>query len=100
MVSGSSIASSLAGKNYYTVAVLPTTSTSSDSNRLALAAQYGKYAHATVTGTTMKYEYDQASSTVWGMPRSVVEAGLADVVVPLNRIADAVAREIRQRQGV
>ena len=63
-VSGSSIASSLAGKDYYTVAVLPTSAASSDSDRLALAAQFGKYAHATVTGTSMKYEYDQASSTV------------------------------------
>jgi two-component system chemotaxis response regulator CheB len=42
---------------------------------------------------------DEASSTVWGMPRSIVEAGLADTVVPLGRIADTVAREIRQRQG-
>jgi two-component system chemotaxis response regulator CheB len=29
---------------------------------------------------------DEASSTVWGMPRAVIEAGLADLVVPLNRI--------------
>ncbi len=42
---------------------------------------------------------DQASSTVWGMPRSVVEAGLADTVVPLSRIAETVAREVRERQG-
>jgi two-component system chemotaxis response regulator CheB len=42
---------------------------------------------------------DQATSTVWGMPRSVVEAGLADVVLPLGNIADGVAREIRDRQG-
>jgi two-component system chemotaxis response regulator CheB len=34
---------------------------------------------------------DQASSTVWGMPGSVVEAGLADKVLPLDRIADAIA---------
>jgi two-component system, chemotaxis family, protein-glutamate methylesterase/glutaminase len=33
---------------------------------------------------------DQASSTVWGMPGSVVEAGLADKVLPLDRIADAI----------
>jgi len=42
---------------------------------------------------------DQATSTVWGMPRSVVEAGLADAVLPMGLIADAVAREIRDRQG-
>jgi two-component system, chemotaxis family, protein-glutamate methylesterase/glutaminase len=34
---------------------------------------------------------DQASSTVWGMPGSVVEAGLADRVLPLDRIAEAIA---------
>jgi two-component system chemotaxis response regulator CheB len=34
---------------------------------------------------------DQASSTVWGMPGSVVEAGLADAVLPLDRMAGAIA---------
>jgi two-component system chemotaxis response regulator CheB len=29
---------------------------------------------------------DEASSAIWGMPRAVIEAGLADLVVPLNRI--------------
>jgi two-component system, chemotaxis family, protein-glutamate methylesterase/glutaminase len=33
---------------------------------------------------------DEASSVVWGMPGSVVEAGLADEVLPLERIAAAV----------
>jgi len=42
---------------------------------------------------------DEATSTVWGMPRSVVEAGLADTVQPLNRIAEVVQREIRNRLG-
>jgi two-component system chemotaxis response regulator CheB len=30
---------------------------------------------------------DEASSIVWGMPGYVVRAGLADAVVPLDRIA-------------
>ena len=34
---------------------------------------------------------DQASSVVWGMPGSAVEAGVVDEVHPLNRIAAAVA---------
>jgi two-component system chemotaxis response regulator CheB len=34
---------------------------------------------------------DQATSVVWGMPGAVVEAGLADVVAPLDRIGDALA---------
>lgn len=30
---------------------------------------------------------DQASSVVWGMPRAIVDAGLADQVLPLNSVA-------------
>jgi two-component system chemotaxis response regulator CheB len=30
---------------------------------------------------------DQESSTVWGMPKAVIHAGLADEVVPLSQIA-------------
>lgn len=33
---------------------------------------------------------DEASSVVWGMPGAVVHAGLADQVLPLDRIAEAV----------
>jgi two-component system chemotaxis response regulator CheB len=33
---------------------------------------------------------DEATSVVWGMPGSVVAAGLADAVLPLDRIAKAV----------
>jgi endoglucanase Acf2 len=63
-VAGSSLTSTLAGKSYYTVAVLPTTAGSTDSERVALATQFGVYAYATVTGTTLSYRYDQPSSTV------------------------------------
>ncbi len=38
---------------------------------------------------------DEASSVVWGMPGSVAHAGLADAVLPLDRIAE----EIIQRVG-
>lgn len=34
---------------------------------------------------------DQESSVVWGMPRSVVVAGLADAVLPVSEIAPVVA---------
>ena len=37
---------------------------------------------------------DEATSVVWGMPGSAVEAGLADEVVPVDRIARAVAAVI------
>ena len=35
---------------------------------------------------------DEATSVVWGMPGSAVEVGVADEVVPLGAIADAVAQ--------
>ncbi|MGY1594747.1 chemotaxis response regulator protein-glutamate methylesterase [Geodermatophilus sp. SYSU D00708] len=37
---------------------------------------------------------DQATSVVWGMPGAVASAGLADEVLPLDRIADAVLRRL------
>jgi two-component system chemotaxis response regulator CheB len=37
---------------------------------------------------------DEASSVVWGMPGAVVGAGLADVVVALDRIAAAVLTRV------
>lgn len=39
---------------------------------------------------------DEATSTVWGMPGSVSKAGLADQVLPLERIADVVMRSTRK----
>ncbi len=35
---------------------------------------------------------DEASSVVWGMPGHVVQAGLADEVVPLDRVTAAIMR--------
>jgi len=40
----------------------------------------------------MVFAQDRDSSTVWGMPGSVVEAGLADRILPLERMADAIAQ--------
>lgn len=42
---------------------------------------------------------DEASSVVWGMPGSAVEAGLADDVLPLGEIAAAVASLVSRNQG-
>lgn len=39
---------------------------------------------------------DESTCVVWGMPRSVVEAGAADVVVPLPQMATAIERAVRQ----
>jgi two-component system, chemotaxis family, protein-glutamate methylesterase/glutaminase len=38
---------------------------------------------------------DRQSSVVWGMPGSVIEAGLADMVLPLNRIGPEIARRLK-----
>jgi two-component system chemotaxis response regulator CheB len=35
---------------------------------------------------------DEPSSVVWGMPRSAVESGLTDLVLPLGQIAAAVCK--------
>ncbi len=43
---------------------------------------------------------DEASSVVWGMPGAVVNAGLADVVLPLNRIADEIIRQTQMGRSV
>jgi two-component system chemotaxis response regulator CheB len=37
---------------------------------------------------------DEVSSVVWGMPGAVVAAGLADVVLPLNRIASCLTSRL------
>jgi two-component system, chemotaxis family, protein-glutamate methylesterase/glutaminase len=42
---------------------------------------------------------DEASSVVWGMPGSVVAAGLADAVLPLGQIAGAVRALVAGRGG-
>jgi two-component system, chemotaxis family, protein-glutamate methylesterase/glutaminase len=38
---------------------------------------------------------DEATSVVWGMPGHVAEAGLADEILPLDRIADAILGRVR-----
>ena len=37
---------------------------------------------------------DQATSVVWGMPGAVAQAGLADEVLPLDRVAEAITRHL------
>lgn len=38
---------------------------------------------------------DEASSVVWGMPRAVTEAGLADQILPLSEIAGEINRRVQ-----
>ncbi|MET1004376.1 MAG: glycosyl hydrolase [Propionibacteriaceae bacterium] len=63
-VSGTTIKSSLVGKTYFSVAVLPTKKSSTDTERLALATSFGKYAYAAVTGTTLSYSYNPKTGNV------------------------------------
>ncbi len=63
-VSGGKIVSALGGKTYFSVAVLPTTSSSTNAQRVSLATSYGRYAYAAVTGTTLAYTYDPKTGTV------------------------------------
>jgi two-component system, chemotaxis family, protein-glutamate methylesterase/glutaminase len=44
---------------------------------------------------------DESTCVVWGMPRSVAEAGLADKIIPLPRIAQSVVETLQEQiQGV
>jgi endoglucanase Acf2 len=61
-VSGSAITSNLAGRGYFTVAVLP--GTSSDAARASLADSYGQVAHNHITGTKVTWNYDESASVV------------------------------------
>ena len=40
---------------------------------------------------------DEATSVVWGMPRAVIEAGLADTVLPINAVSTELLRRINTR---
>ena len=42
---------------------------------------------------------DEATSVVWGMPGSVVQAGLAHAVLPLSQIATEIMRKVRAGQA-
>jgi two-component system chemotaxis response regulator CheB len=43
---------------------------------------------------------DEATCVVWGMPRAVVERGLAHRVVPLDGMAQAIASATAAQPGV
>ena len=61
---GTTITSTLAGKSYFTVAVLPTTAASTNARPDRPGRRLRPYAHAHVTGTSMYYSYDAASGDV------------------------------------
>ncbi|MFI6762514.1 glycosyl hydrolase [Micromonospora sp. NPDC050417] len=63
-VSGNTVTSTLAGRGYFSVAVLPTTPSSPAADRTALLASYGQYAHAHVTGTRVSWGFNPSTSMV------------------------------------
>ncbi|GIF73991.1 glycosyl hydrolase [Asanoa siamensis] len=63
-VSGTTITSTLAGRGYLSVALLPTTTSTPAAERTALADSYATYAHRHVTGTTVSWSFNQATSSV------------------------------------
>jgi len=40
---------------------------------------------------------DEDTSVVWGMPGAIAEAGLADAVLPIGKIADAITTQVSRR---
>ncbi|BCJ59714.1 hypothetical protein Jiend_31360 [Micromonospora endophytica] len=61
-VSGGRISSNLAGRGYFSIALLPATADATA--RSQLATSYRSYAHAHVTGTRVGYTYNQSTSRV------------------------------------
>ncbi|MER7460262.1 glycosyl hydrolase [Micromonospora sp. NPDC126480] len=85
-VTGGRITSNLAGKGYFSVALLPTTPATPAAERVELATTYGRYAHAHVTGTRVSYAYEPTTSTVtttYAFTTTAREGTADDTVVSL-----------------
>ncbi|MET7964535.1 glycosyl hydrolase [Micromonospora zamorensis] len=83
-VASGRISSTLAGRGYFSVALLPPTSSATE--RADLAATYGRYAHAHVTGTQVSYAYNPATSgltTTYAFTTTAREGTATQTVVSL-----------------
>ncbi|MEU8257365.1 glycosyl hydrolase [Micromonospora inaquosa] len=83
-VASGRISSTLAGRGYFSVALLPPTSSTTE--RAELAATYGRYAHAHVTGTQVSYAYNPATSgltTTYAFTTTAREGTATQTVVSL-----------------
>ncbi|MET8254925.1 glycosyl hydrolase [Micromonospora sp. NPDC005197] len=83
-VSGGRISSTLAGRGYFSVALLPPTANATE--RADLATTYGRYAHAHVTGTRVSYAYDPSTnglSTTYAFTTTAREGTATQTVVSL-----------------
>jgi two-component system chemotaxis response regulator CheB len=43
---------------------------------------------------------DEKTCVVYGMPREVIEAGLVDVIAPLDSIAEEIVKTVRRPKAV
>ncbi|SIM84371.1 glycosyl hydrolase [Micromonospora cremea] len=83
-VSGGRISSTLAGRGYLSVALLPPSTSAAE--RADLATTYGRYAHAHVTGTTVSYAYNPPTSaltTTYAFTTTAREGTATQTVVSL-----------------
>ncbi|MGW3605367.1 glycosyl hydrolase [Micromonospora sp. NPDC005161] len=83
-VSGGRISSTLAGRGYFSVALLPPSTSAAE--RADLASTYGRYAHAHVTGTQVSYAYNPATSgltTTYALTTTAREGTATQTVVSL-----------------
>ncbi|MGC4879309.1 glycosyl hydrolase [Micromonospora sp. DT43] len=83
-VSGGRISSALAGRGYFSVALLPPTANATE--RADLATTYGRYAHAHVTGTRVSYAFDPTTnglSTTYAFTTTAREGTATQTVVSL-----------------
>ncbi|RSM75107.1 hypothetical protein DMH04_38815 [Kibdelosporangium aridum] len=61
-VAGASISSTLAGRGYFSIAVLPTTPQSSNTERTNLLNAFAPYAYSFITGTNVSWTFNEATS--------------------------------------
>ncbi|MFC5109992.1 glycosyl hydrolase [Kibdelosporangium philippinense] len=61
-VSGASVSSTLAGRGYFSIAVLPTTAQSSTTERTNLLNAFAPYAYSFITGTNVSWAFNEATS--------------------------------------
>jgi two-component system chemotaxis response regulator CheB len=47
------------------------------------------------SGGVLTIAQDESSCTVYGMPKEAVAAGVIDLILPLDDIADGIARAVR-----
>ncbi|ONI84380.1 hypothetical protein ALI144C_14540 [Actinosynnema sp. ALI-1.44] len=87
-VSGATISSTLAGRGYFSAAVLPTTPQSSNTDRTNLLNAFAPYAYSFITGTNVSWAFNEATSrltttyTFTTQPREGAATGTVTALYP------------------